>query len=602
MRWPLLSTAAWKVLLATVALIMTGFWFSELWHAPRTLAPGAAGTLGIEYHERAEWGRSQYRIDAIARDSPLQAVGARIGDIWIPDRPYDAERRLEAHEPIGLTLIRDGTARHIIVQTVPDPRPPDTGLYVMAWAISLITLVLGLLIGVRLANGRAFRALALGALSVTGFKLIPTHLILPAGPAFWWHHLCWPPGLALICAGFMVFFFNYPDDQPRDTALKRGLLRYGVPVLASFLMTWTAAGIVRAAGYHVPLYTALGLATNSVLWFMSLAIMVDNWRRSEGDLRQRHFWILIALASLTFTAPLVALFRAGAAALGLAPDGTWWLVRSLALSAWLLFGYAVLRQRVMSIGFAVNRVMVYGAASVGMLLTFGLLEWAAHHLFAFAGREKSVLLDGAIALGIFLVFHRLRHAGETLIERLFFHAWHVKEAAFRKFVKEAAYVTRPDALLKSFTTALDRFTDGAPHALYRRAASGDYERVAANLAGAPDAVDADEPLLVSLRASQAATHCADTETSLPGELALPSVHHGQLDGFVLLGPKPKGEVYRPDEREVLSYAAHQVGLDFRALRMEQLEHEVAEARRIIEQLRGAAAATGEGALPGAARL
>jgi len=602
MRWPSLSTAAWKVLLAVVALIVTGFWLSELWHAPRTLAPGEAGTLGIEYHELAEWGRSRYRIDAIAPDSPLHAVGARVGDLWIPDRPYDAERRLEVDEPIGLTLIREGAARHVSVETVPDPRPPDTGLYVMAWVLSLIALVLGLLIGVRLANDRAFRALALGTLSVTAFKLIPTHLILPAGPVFWIHHVCWAPGIALIFAAFLVFFFNFPDDRPRDTALKRGLLRYGVPVLVALLTTWTAASIVRAVGYHVPLYTTLGLAATSVLWLMMVAIMVDNWRRSQGDLRQRHFWILLAFSGLTFTAPLAALLRAGAAALGLAPDGAWWLVRSLALSGWLLLGYAVLRRRVVSIGFAVNRAMVYGAASAGMLVTFGLLEWAAHHLFACAGREKSVWLDGAIALGIFLIFHRLRHAGETLIERLFFNAWHVKEAAFRKFVKEAAYITRPEALLKSFTVALDRFTDGAPHALYRRGASGDYERVTASLAGAPVEVDADEPLVVSLRASQAAGHCADTHTSLPGELAVPSVHHGQLDGFVLLGSKPTGEVYRPDEREALSYAAHQIGLDFRALRMEQLEHEVAEAQRTIEQLRSAAATTAEGTLPGTARL
>jgi hypothetical protein len=62
--------------------------------------------------------------------------------------------------------------------------------------------------------------------------------------------------------------------------------------------------------------------------------------------------------------------------------------------------------------------------------------------------------------------------------------------------------------------------------------------------------------------------------ALPGELALPSIHHGELDGFVVLGPKPNRETYRPDEQEVLGFAAHQIGLDFRALRMEQLERDV----------------------------
>jgi hypothetical protein len=211
-----------------------------------------------------------------------------------------------------------------------------------------------------------------------------------------------------------------------------------------------------------------------------------------------------------------------------------------------------------------------------MLLSFGLLEWAVHHLLASIGREKSIWLDAALALGVFLIFHRLRHWGEQLIERLFFHASHVKEAALRRFVTEAPFITRPDALLAAFAGALDRFTDGAGHALYRRSANGDYERVGATLEAAPERVDADEPLVVALRARQQATHVSDAHSGMPGEIALPSIHHGELDGFVLLGLKPNGDGYRPDEQEVLGFAAHQVGLDFRALRMELLEREVAE--------------------------
>jgi len=67
-----------------------------------------------------------------------------------------------------------------------------------------------------------------------------------------------------------------------------------------------------------------------------------------------------------------------------------------------------------------------------------------------------------------------------------------------------------------------------------------------------------------------------SHSSLAGELALPGVHHGEPDGFVLPGSKPNGETCRPDEIEVLGHTAHQVGLDFRALRTEQLERGVAE--------------------------
>jgi hypothetical protein len=370
-----------------------------------------------------------------------------------------------------------------------------------------------------------------------------------------------------------VFVFNFPDDQARDTALKRWLLRWIIPVLIASALWWALASFVHACGYHVPLLAEISAVNATASMIVIYAVMGNNWYRSQGDTRQRHLWILLAWAGMNFTAPLSMVTPlVSSDPWVLSVVGT--LARLVTIFSLFIFGYAVLRHRVISIGFAVNRAVVYGAASIGMLLAFGLLEWAAHHLLEFTGREKSMWLDAAIALGIFLVFHRLRHFGEKLIERLFFHAWQLKEAALRRFVKEAPFITRPEALLTAFTTALDRFTDGAGHALYRRTATGDYERVSSTLADAPAQIDADEPLAVALRARQQPTLPVDAGSALPGELALPSIHHGELDGFVVLGPKPNRETYRPDEQEVLGFAAHQIGLDFRALRMEQLERDV----------------------------
>ena len=583
MRWPGVSAGAWKVLLSVIALFVSGLWMTELWYAPRTLAPGAAGTLGIKYHELAAWGRSRYVIDEIAPDSPLHALGARVGDVWMPDRPYDAARRLEAHEHIGLTLVQDAASRHVTVEAALDPKPTNVGLYVTAWIISLCSLVVGLLVGFRQPNSVAVRALSLAMVLLVAFKALPTYVILPAGTAFFIQHACWGPGYAVMGSSLLVFFFYFPDDQPRGTALKRWLLRYVVPIYAVLTLALMATSVARAAGYHVPLFSGLFVAAAVLYPLMAFSIMGNNWRSSQGDVRERHLWIILAFGALVFVPLGVATLRV------LAPDSpllpiAWKVARATTLLSLLTLSYAALRHRVLSLGFAVNRVMVYSAASIAMLLAFGLIEWAAHHLLEFTGRERSVLLDGAIALGVFLVFHRLRNVGEKLIDRLFFHSWHVKEEDLRKFVKEAPFITRPEALLKAFATALERFTDGARYVMYRRTTRGDYERVIGTLTDAPQRVDADEPLAVALRASQATVHCSDARSSLPGELALPSIHHGELDGFVVLGSKPNGDTYRPDEKEVLGYAAHQVGLDVRALRMEQLEREVADQNSRIRDL------------------
>ena len=61
-------------------------------------------------------------------------------------------------------------------------------------------------------------------------------------------------------------------------------------------------------------------------------------------------------------------------------------------------------------------------------------------------------------------------------------------------------------------------------------------------------------------------------------LALPACHRGTLNGFVLLGAKPKGDGYRPDELEVLAFAVQQVGPDLHALQNEALRGEIESFR------------------------
>lgn len=60
-------------------------------------------------------------------------------------------------------------------------------------------------------------------------------------------------------------------------------------------------------------------------------------------------------------------------------------------------------------------------------------------------------------------------------------------------------------------------------------------------------------------------------------------HRGTLNGFTLVGSKPSDQNYPPDELEVLSFTAHQTGLDLHAVRVESLEHEVRELPHVEQQ-------------------
>ena len=54
---------------------------------------------------------------------------------------------------------------------------------------------------------------------------------------------------------------------------------------------------------------------------------------------------------------------------------------------------------------------------------------------------------------------------------------------------------------------------------------------------------------------------------------------------MLIGPTLDGEPYRADQIDSLKFVAHEVGLDFYALRLEQLTNRIDDERRTAETLR-----------------
>ena len=117
------------------------------------------------------------------------------------------------------------------------------------------------------------------------------------------------------------------------------------------------------------------------------------------------------------------------------------------------------------LGFVVNRTLIYGVLSSVILLVFGLAEWAIEKILPFS-HETSAILEAAVALGIFLVFHRVRDVIETVVEKLLFVRWHHNEARLRTFVAEASFVGKPSVLTETFVAELKRFSGGADCRLF----------------------------------------------------------------------------------------------------------------------------------------
>ena len=120
-------------------------------------------------------------------------------------------------------------------------------------------------------------------------------------------------------------------------------------------------------------------------------------------------------------------------------------------------------------------------------------------------------------------------------------------------------------------------------AIFRRRHNG-FLLADASLTDVPARVDANHEAVLALLAHRKAQILRD-RASLQAAVALPMSHRNELYGFILIGARPDGEPYRPDQIHALELAAREVGLDFHALDLDILEREIASERRASQMLR-----------------
>jgi hypothetical protein len=544
----------------------------EMSYGVPALARGTQGSLGYAGHDGYGDGRHRRIIDSVVPGSQLALAGAVAGDTLVFDDHTARKTVRTPGEMVGMTLFHGATPTHLIVRSTEAPfNSSEITGYVLLWAALWLGLALGLLTGLRKPEGKCYRLLSLFLVLGTLTNYLN---FTPPGALrmlLWvpWMLLFWTTGPLL-----PLFALRYPDDQPRGL---RGFLYRQRWLLYALAATATAFMV----GKHMDLYESAWTgrvltATRIVERLVLLVALLAGWRESTGALRVRFGWLVVALF-LGSIADILVQWAPFELQIG-SFTSSWNIVNGVVWSiAYCLLTYAVLRHRIFDFGVAINRTLVYSVTSILLLVTFGLVEWVVGHVVHVEGREKNVLLDGAIALGVYLAFHRLRHGVEHWIERLFFNSWHQAENALRQFVREAAHVRSRSTLVEQTTRALERFAGAGVH-LYRIRA----ELFASD--GGPS-IDIDDPLATALAETRKPLLVAETLSRLEGELAVPMLHRGELRGFVLLDAKPDGAAYRSDELEVLAYAVHQIGLDLAALDSEALKADLARVEAEADAMR-----------------
>ena len=571
MKIPALGVRQWKMVLCAALLLLGSICVLAIANWQQLLSPGIAAEVRFSTGNLVG---ARAKLKTIEPGSQMAMLGAKTGDMITYDNIGDGWRMpFATGDRVGLTIGEDSARRHVFIEARPKAHldPGTSVFYVLVLINSIVALTLAALIGWRRAASPSARLLALIVMIEASFA----NQFLPGGALTAFAYVVLAPcvGLVAFC-GFFLFTCLFPNDDVSH--VPRWVRWTSVPVILCYCVYNLIGLAVRAGWMAVP----KGMPDASLPVMLSLIFLfsgVNLWhayRRSSGMARQRIQWVGVATA-VRF-ASYVAVTLPGMPYSDSVAFAEGQIV--LTILANIALAYAILRHRVFDVGFAVNRALVYTIVSVVLLVTFGLMEWLAHHFVSPEEAEKNAFLDAGIALGLYLVFHRLRHFVDHFVDRMFFHKWHANEERLRRFVKHAAHITSPQVLIGAYLSALQHFSGAAGCAVYRRE-RGDYALTASAGLAAPQLAGIDDPLAVALRAEQAPAAPAECASSLPGALALPMRFRGELQGFVLLGQKPSGDAYRPDEIAVLEHAAHQVGLDLQALRTEQLQLEVAGLRQ-----------------------
>lgn len=564
----------WRIATFVLGLLAVALLAVGLAYAPRIVVPGAEGFLGYGAVAAAFDGKSAHQITSFDPESPLPAAGVALGDL-IVDPPRG---RLLAGETVELHIAHHGSVRTIEVRAAHIERLAIPIENALDFGLSIFVVVLASIIAMR--RRRDSGALVLAILFFLGaIGFLP--IVFPSGRLAGAIDVL--QGTCLLSTMPLLAYFSLIFEGGYRSVARPWILR----TIAGLGVAVGAAVVLSAPYYFGRVWFAPGFLFTVVrptLLFAGVVLCVvaftDTWRHVETERRERLRWLFVGFALTLANFCTIAAFSYGAFGYASTTALVLNVVSDTGIAITLLIlTYAILRHRVIDVGFVINRALVFAAFTGLLLVSFGIVEWLVDHFVRFENRESSALLDGIIALALFLTFHRVRHWIETLVERVFFRSWHLREAALDRFLETAPHFSEPEALTRALLNAVDTYAHCRGSGIYHRDDTGRYRLEESTLDTLPRELGADAEVVVEMKTFRRPVHLGGGLALASATFALPMVRRSELVGLLAVGAKIEREVYRPDEIENLARAARQVGFDLYALRLEHLE----QRRRELEQ-------------------
>jgi hypothetical protein len=514
----------------------------------------AAGAAGASFDPTAK--PFVVRATSIEPGSAADVAGIRAGDtLDIRDASPVVRLRLNnvprAGEPLVLPLQRQGV-RHTVTVT---PRPLTTGEFWRRDGWDQVLSMIGEFWGILVAAVLVWRRPESIEAQLLAIVLIFNNLAVAiSGGNFWMTP--WPAldvatyAISLIFGGaaqIVLVLYTLQFGRPISLA-RRVVSLVTIALISCFCLAEAASEVGDWSATIDPgvlaqtLPTVLNVVGYSI---MPVVCIVLAFFAARGAERPRIAWaggsfVLLYLGYMFFqaTANDDSLKHYGDIVVDVAT-----FVAPLGLT------YALLNRRLLDVGFALNRAVVFTTLSLVIVGAFTLAEWALGSWLQSVSKATNLAVSAALALGLGLSIHPIHAWVDRFIDNVFFRKRHQDEKALRRFAHEAAFTTDPAAILERTTREL-----------LDHAESTFADVLLYDGAGRYGDVDENDLALVALRASGERVDLHGLETAVHGDFAYPMVARGRFVGALVIGPKRSHEPYAPDESAAIAEVAHGVGI------------------------------------------
>lgn len=492
------------------------------------------------------------RVSYVAPGGPAARSGLRAGDVIDLRRlsPFDRYRAANGVSPgerLNIPILRGN--RRLMIH--------DTGGYVpLRWDVGLnlagtiwAVLVAALLIWKRPEQAEA-RVLCLLLLGITVPVFLSGGSWVSSSAAFdavlnIVATEAWNLTIPLL-ATYALLFARPPSRIRRLLAL----FSWAFAFVVAAVWVWGQIDFLRGVilpGHAILANPLFGVLLNGGEWLLPLLCILATVRAAENPERDRIVWTSATIGAYyayTLLFNVVAIvFPALTSTPLLRTEQMISDVTGLLMPIGM--AYAVLNRRVLDIGFALNRAVVFSGVSVIVVGAFVLVEWLVSDWLQRASHSTNLLFGAGLALTFGFSVRFVRGKVDYFVDHFFFRERRLDEEALRDMARQAPYITDRAVLLRRIEETLLEHAGASFVTILSRDEAGRYS-----------GIDENDPAIVALRAYHKVLDLHSLVTAVRGEWAYPMVARGELIAALILGTKRSGESYAPDESAAIAELAH----------------------------------------------